>query len=287
MILPLVLFISLARLSSAKCFYPDATEATDDVQCQPGENSACCGQGSICLSNGLCMQVIQPFGISRGSCTNPTFEIDECTSACTGYQRSTGIAIISYNNGPDGIFYCCNSIVNNASSIDPACSMGEPFTLDNADVIPGAGVLEDYIRKSDVNSTASQNDTTSTLTATPTPTPVPAPDSDSDSNTVAVGAGVGVPLGVIALAGIGWALWERRKRKVALQLMSPGYTSVMGTVKGTEGFQGFQGFQHQSSAGTGSQSDRFSHPMEMHSGLHSQRAELAESPVLSGSPRLM
>jgi hypothetical protein len=30
-----------------------------------------------------------------------------------------------------------------------------------------------------------------------------------------VGVGIGLPLGVIALATVGWALWERRRRKQA------------------------------------------------------------------------
>jgi hypothetical protein len=80
LVLLLVLFPSL---SVATCYYPNGNEATTDVQCTPGDNSACCGSGSICLSNGLCMSIAQPFGLSRGSCTDPNFEIDECTSACS------------------------------------------------------------------------------------------------------------------------------------------------------------------------------------------------------------
>lgn len=46
-------------------------------------------------------------------------------------------------------------------------------------------------------------------------------NDSNDSNDVAIGAGVGVPLGVIAFLSIGWALWERRKRKRASILTEP------------------------------------------------------------------
>ncbi|KAL4804662.1 hypothetical protein BDV18DRAFT_161757 [Aspergillus unguis] len=38
-------------------------------------------------------------------------------------------------------------------------------------------------------------------------------NGDNSSNDIRIGLGVGVPLGVIALAAIAWALYERRKAK--------------------------------------------------------------------------
>lgn len=64
----------------------------------------------------------------------------------------------------------------------------------------------------------SQLTTTSTsATGTATTTPAAATTtsassgSGGSSNAVAIGAGVGVPLGLLALGGIGYLLWRRRK----------------------------------------------------------------------------
>jgi hypothetical protein len=58
-------------------------------------------------------------------------------------------------------------------------------------------------------------------------------DSDNVNKEIAIGAGVGVPLAVIALASIGWAFWERRKRKRASfgasQPITPAWSSQNGT----------------------------------------------------------
>lgn len=74
----------LVNLSTATCYYPSGKETYDDVQCEPGEkDSACCGRGSICLDNGLCLSQDQPFGLSRGSCTDRSFSSAKCPTYCS------------------------------------------------------------------------------------------------------------------------------------------------------------------------------------------------------------
>lgn len=62
----------------------------------------------------------------------------------------------------------------------------------------------------------------------PTATVTSIPDINSNSTSdssgnkdAAIGAGVGVPLGVIALAAVGWALAERRKRYALINSPQP------------------------------------------------------------------
>ncbi|KAL4905769.1 hypothetical protein BDW74DRAFT_12688 [Aspergillus multicolor] len=256
----------LPSLSAATCYYPNGKPAADDVQCTSGDNSACCGSGAICLSNGLCMGITQPFGLSRGSCTDPSFEIDECTDACTNIQRSGGCAIIPYNNTEEGVYYCCNSIVNNSTGTKPSCAWDvEPFTLQSATIIPGAALLEGYVQVSDSDSTTNTSTTAQNATVD-----CPSPDSSSsssDSHDVAIGAGVGVPLGVLALAGIAWALYERRRRLHTSIASSTNLTSAPAYSSVSEEF-------HQKGV-TQSQEHRYSQPFE-----------LAEStPMSGGNPR--
>ncbi|KAL4805296.1 hypothetical protein BDV18DRAFT_160957 [Aspergillus unguis] len=168
--------------SDRKCYFPNGVLADTNVPCTNDEFTACCDYRDICLSNGYCMATTnQPYTLSRGSCTNQKWE-QGCPERC----------------GNDTL----------------GCSNGEePFQVPDAEALPGVAVL------GNVTSFDAPNSTNSNTTCT-----LPSPSSDaatcSGSNgschETAIGAGVGVPLGVIALASVAWALWERRKGEKAL-----------------------------------------------------------------------
>lgn len=86
----------------------------------------------------------------------------------------------------------------------------------NKAALAGASCARDLVNPTR-GATASQPANTGSASATSTSTSVPTCTSDksnggSSSRDTAIGAGVGVPLGVIACAAIGWALFERKKR---------------------------------------------------------------------------
>ncbi|RHZ45665.1 uncharacterized protein CDV56_103464 [Aspergillus thermomutatus] len=91
--------------------------------------------------------------------------------------------------------YCCGAVVDDNGSL--GCQVGDAFTIEKGAVIPGVAALAGYSNSSS-NTTCTIGDS-----------------SSPSSHDVAIGAGVGVPLGVIALAAIAWALWERRQCKYA------------------------------------------------------------------------
>jgi hypothetical protein len=69
----------------AECYYPDGTQAVDDMPCDSeAEESACCGGGfgSVCLSNKLCQSPDE--GLIRGSCTSENWSSPECAQYCLG-----------------------------------------------------------------------------------------------------------------------------------------------------------------------------------------------------------
>jgi hypothetical protein len=109
--------------------------------------------------------------------------------------------------------------VSNDSTI--ACRDGDDFTVPSGDVIPGYALLANVTSLSIVRS-----EPTAVTPIIP------------DCHEAAIGAGVGVPLGVIALASIAWALFERRRRKRApMSLLpctetSPAPTNPPGTFSG-------------------------------------------------------
>ena len=94
---PFLLLGALAALQtcSAKCYYPDGTQAAD-FPCDPdAENSMCCGDGRpvkdfvgfACLSNKMCQS--SSGRIIRGSCTDPTWKSPECVGYCLGVYSPT------------------------------------------------------------------------------------------------------------------------------------------------------------------------------------------------------
>lgn len=67
------------------CFYPDGSPDFYAVPCASEGESHCCRNSSgICLSNGHCMDYLQPFAIWRGSCTDETWGSSSCPKVCAG-----------------------------------------------------------------------------------------------------------------------------------------------------------------------------------------------------------
>ncbi|CBF87717.1 predicted protein [Aspergillus nidulans FGSC A4] len=146
--------------------------------------------------------------LSVATCYYPNGN-EATTDVQSNIQRNTGCAIVPYNSTDQGVYYCCNSIVNNVTGPNPSCDLDlEPFTLQSATIVPGAGLLKNYVELSDSDNTSNTTARNKTNACADADTL----DANIDAKTVAVGAGLGVPLGVLALAGFVWAMYERRRR---------------------------------------------------------------------------
>ena len=68
------------------CYFLDGSEATDDIPCEsPSINdrvSACCNSKDICLENHLCLEQVGGPMISRGSCTDETWQSQNFSQYC-------------------------------------------------------------------------------------------------------------------------------------------------------------------------------------------------------------
>ncbi|OKL55319.1 hypothetical protein UA08_09392 [Talaromyces atroroseus] len=182
--------LSPLAAATQTCYYPDKSIASSDIPCGNGTHVACCGEGAVCLSNGLCMDVFQPFTLARSSCTDQSWTSGNCPNYClqdSSFNKS-GCSIVLYSYLDSTAEYCCNNI--DAEDDSAICAYNyTTFQIPDATIIPGYDLLADYVLANETsNSTKS-----------------------SSNHDTAIGAGVGVPLGVIALASIAWALWERRK----------------------------------------------------------------------------
>lgn len=202
-------FFFAASVFSQSCYFPNGSRAPADVPCSSDEFTFCCRHNDICMSNGVCLHSgHQPYTISRGSCTDKSWKSGNCPSVCRDKNPKGGATII--NAGYDeSHLYCCFGVFKKESSIE--CSDGDkPFTLPSGTMILGRAALANF------TSSASQSDSTAEPTSTSTSSSTPESTdggASASSTNIAIGAGVGIPLALIALAALGWAVFERRKRR--------------------------------------------------------------------------
>ncbi|CRG89127.1 hypothetical protein PISL3812_06163 [Talaromyces islandicus] len=196
------------------CYYPDHSIAHDDVPCGDGEHVACCGSGAICLSTGLCMNIDQqPYALSRLSCTDESWG-SSCPNYCLqeASYNSSWISIVLLTYLDNVAKYCCNNII--VSDGQPACLNDlAPFRMPNANIVENTNLLAGYVKANSTSSSTNSTDASDSAcnATTASPSSANSTTSSGSNHDAAIGAGVGVPLGVIALASIAWALWERRK----------------------------------------------------------------------------
>ncbi len=82
-----VFILGNAVIANAQtCYYPDGSVSSRDTPCHSpsvGDGaSACCGYPDICLSNGLCLSQWGAEVVSRGSCTDESWQSPECSQYC-------------------------------------------------------------------------------------------------------------------------------------------------------------------------------------------------------------
>lgn len=84
----LLLAAGIARTTAQRnCWFPDGNTETIDVPCNTNaDESACCGPTAFCLSNGLCLD---SGVVSRGSCTDRTWNSSACAQQCTDGKTAT------------------------------------------------------------------------------------------------------------------------------------------------------------------------------------------------------
>ncbi|KAI9926364.1 hypothetical protein ASPWEDRAFT_176667 [Aspergillus wentii DTO 134E9] len=232
-------------LADTTCYNLDGSIAADDVPCESSGTSNCCNSNDLCMSNGLCyMQGWRGFSLTRGSCTDKSWGA-KCYAPCSDYNRNSGYPIVNMGGfSGKSTNWCCGSVTYENGKA--TCAQGDSFTLETGRAVVGAAALANYTEKSTQSSNtsdASSPDSTSSSSS--------GSSSGSSSRDAAIGAGVGVPLGVIALASIGWALWERRGRKKAI---AQGVPMQSEQIQG-QGFTGHElGYRHPIEIGTSGRS---------------------------------
>ncbi|KAJ5683482.1 hypothetical protein N7462_006647 [Penicillium macrosclerotiorum] len=204
-----------AASDNRTCYHLDGSEASGHVPCTTNDVTNCCDSSAVCLSNGLCLlQGNTGLSFGRATCSSKDWETPSCFAPCNQEFRNGGLPIsLALWNSSDSL-YCCGRVMNSQNG-DLTCHYGSPFTLSQTNVLDGVA----YLANNTSNSTSNGNSSTtptdiSSGTESDTPnseSTTASGGSSSSQRDIAIGVGVGVPLGILALASVAWALWERRR----------------------------------------------------------------------------
>ncbi|KAF2169784.1 hypothetical protein M409DRAFT_52285 [Zasmidium cellare ATCC 36951] len=202
--------LSLGLLTTAfadQCFFPDGSDSTDVPCNSSATHSACCASTSYRLSNGVCLSS----GIlSRGSCTDQSWDADGCGQYCTNYNTGGGYAIMA----------CTNTTFTCRFNPDKCSVTSSVFTMKDMDTIV---LKSDQLTSAmelagvDTGSSSTDSDSTSSTSVpvvTVTATGAASPDSAkgyTSGQMAGVGAGVGVPL-LLAIGALSWLLILEKKK---------------------------------------------------------------------------
>ncbi|OJJ67030.1 hypothetical protein ASPBRDRAFT_200635 [Aspergillus brasiliensis CBS 101740] len=231
----LLLIACLERLvAGTTCYFPEGNVAEDYTPCSDNGVSFCCNKDSICLSNGLCTSMHQPYVLGRGACTSQSWnDTSVCNDVCHGITTawSSACSLILYGESNGNKLYCPNSIISNGTNSIGCANGVSPISVGTGKPVAGKAYLASYSLLPTATTAAASTASATSTTESNTSSSSTADDSCSsataaNSNQVsratvtAVGAGVGVPLGLLALASLGYGLNERRKR-LQLQNAAP------------------------------------------------------------------
>ena len=80
-------------VNAQTCYFPDGSKSPNDRPCHSSSiddrPSACCDPVDLCLNNGLCLAQWGGEVISRGSCTDRSWQSPECSQYCADGKSIT------------------------------------------------------------------------------------------------------------------------------------------------------------------------------------------------------
>ena len=234
------------------CYFPSGSISTLDTPCHSpsigGGASACCASSDICLNNTLCLGQTGSALISRGTCTDRTWQNPECPQYCadgkkppfTKYLRpDSGIAVspnggvnlhlLDVDNDPERPIFCCSNVEpSNNTCMFAAGESTSPFGVPAGLVIfnrSSGSTLPNHTNDATVTITATATLTTTITTLVSSPDPVkntssplsvsPSSSQSSSTKKIAISAGVGGALAFALLTTL-ILLWRQRKQKQSL-----------------------------------------------------------------------
>lgn len=198
----------IAFATAQTCYFPDGQTVSTDVPCNTTATaSSCCPSDSFCMDNGLC------FGsgiVSRGSCTDQSWESEECSGYCKSEDPSASISITPCGSVDGTNTFVCglNSTDCQTGSNTFTMTGGSGFVLRPSQI---AALVEPALEASE---TASSSATEATVTFCPSQTSTTnARKVYTGSDMAGLGCGLGLPLFFALCAAL--ILLRRERQKYA------------------------------------------------------------------------
>ena len=199
--------------NGSTCYFPNYQSSPEDQPCniQAGQ-SACCRPSDLCLDNGYCFGARDggPNIVTRGSCTDPSFNDYRCPSYCkdVNKQGATMLFMATYANPAK---FCCGPF-NSTSETCNESTLGKdtPFPLDNANVVTNrvtGATFNTNLTQLMPNSTTEM----ATITAQATSKITLMATEHSVCREAPIGAGVGSSFGIALLLALVALVFQHRR----------------------------------------------------------------------------
>ncbi|THX31108.1 hypothetical protein D6D12_03034 [Aureobasidium pullulans] len=207
----LILSAQLFWLGAAQtCYWPDKSTAEELTSCNGlAENSHCCGANSLCLDNGYCFNQGNKYSnrISRGGCTDKSWDSDACPQYCQTTISDGGISISLVSENENDSKFCCGVGYDSSSQLCLANSTSNSFRPFSIDI--GVAILNRTSGATALDNTTSELTTGNTTTAA-----VPPSSQGPYVNIgIAIGAGAGAAVGILLVSAAIIFLCRFRKRQ--------------------------------------------------------------------------
>ncbi|TIA03146.1 hypothetical protein D6C82_02130 [Aureobasidium pullulans] len=207
----LILSAQLFWLGAAQtCYWPDKSIAEELTSCNSmAENSHCCGANSLCLDNGYCFNQGNKYGnrISRGGCTDKSWDSDACPQYCQTTISDGGISISLVSESENDSKFCCGVGYDSSSQLCLANSTSNSFRPFSIDI--GVAILNRTSGATALDNTTSEVTTGNTTTAAASPSS----QGPYVNIGIAIGAGAGAAVGILLVSAAIIFLCRFRKRQ--------------------------------------------------------------------------
>ncbi|CZT09442.1 uncharacterized protein RAG0_14212 [Rhynchosporium agropyri] len=204
----------LAPNSSAQdsntCYVPNGRKTYDSgYRCNniTTGHSACCGEGAVCYSNGLCQQFNGPMvDFLRVGCTDRTWQDPACFTQCAYRVRFCNVSVETSTS------YCCDDGSQGVGSFHCCENPRSIFRLSPAGTFLAQMPLSQLFPSATSFSRTSPASTSATISpALVTGISTSPSDDGGSSNTVVIGAALGVSGAIISIGLVGLSLWRRKR----------------------------------------------------------------------------
>ncbi|KAG2164233.1 hypothetical protein JADG_003972 [Aureobasidium aubasidani] len=187
----------------------DPKKRTVAIRVRSGDCVHLDNETSLCLDNGYCFNQGNKYGsrISRGGCTDRSWNSDACPQYCQTTISDGGISISLVSESENDSKFCCGVGYDSSSQLCLANSTSNSFRPFSIDI--GVAILNRTSGATTLGNTTSEVTTGNTTTAAASPSS----QGPHVNIGIAIGAGAGAAVGILLVSAAIIFLCRFRKRQ--------------------------------------------------------------------------